>query len=151
MTIQAIKTTQDATTYKIKVRELAGNDGLLKGFGQIAGYLFGDRSLAAQIEQAAEVGDLPHFHLNGELCATKTALELYAYRLLGGAEPRDRKERRRRHGDRRTRGGGRANLPPPFRCGLPKGKILALTPEGKVVVVTIAAPRQSPSGNEAAA
>ena len=151
MIIQAIEPTQNEPTYKIKVRELVGNDGILKGAAQIAGYLFGDRSLAAQIEPAAEVGGLPHFRLNGELCATKTALELYAYRLLGGTEPRGRKERRRRHGERRARRGDHASGPNPFACAISQGKVLALTPKGTVVVVTIAALRPSPSANEAAA
>lgn len=151
MTIQAIDTTQSAPAYQIKVRELAGNDGMVKEAGQVAGYLLGDRSLSAQIEEAARVGSLPHFRLNGQLCATKTALELYAYRLLGGAEPRGRKERRRRHGDRRAGRGGRTSVPAAFRCALSQGRILALTPEGKVVLVTIASPRQSSYATETAA
>lgn len=131
-----LKNKQDVGPYKIKVRELNGNDGMLKGAGQIAGYLLGDRSLSTQIEEAARVGSLPHFRLNGELCATKTALELYAYRLLGGAEPRGRKEWLRRHGKRRMRRGG-VSVSVPFRCALSRGKILALTPEGKVVLVSV--------------
>ena len=151
MTFQQINYTQIATAYKIKVRELAGNDGMLKGADQVAGYLLGDRSLSAQIEEAAQLGSLPHFRLNGELCATKTALELYAYRLLGGTEPRGSRERRRRHGDRRPRRGSRTRVPTPFDCALPKGKVLALTPEGKVVLVTIAPEGQASSSLEAAA
>ena len=151
MVPEAIDNTSSVPTYKIKVRELAGNDGMLKGAGQIAGYLLGDSGLAAQIEEAARVGSLPHFRLNGELCATKTALEMYAYRLLGGAEPRGHKDRRRRQGDRRARRGGRSSVPAPFRCALSRGKILALTPAGRVVLVTIALPRRASFGHEAAA
>ena len=122
MTIQASEENQLAPAYKIKVRELEGNDGMLKGADSIAGYLLGDPSLTAQIEEAARLGSLPHFRLNGELCATKTALELYAYRLLGGTEPRGRKERRRRHGERRARRGDHASGPNPFACAISQGK-----------------------------
>lgn len=151
MTIQEINTIQSRSSHRIKVRVLDGNNGVLKGASQIAGYLLGDHSLSAQIEEAARVGSLPHFRLKGELCATKSALQLYAYRLLGGADPKSRKERRRSHRDRRSGRGGRASLPAPFRCALSKGKVLALTPEGKVVLVTIASPRQSPCATEIAA
>ena len=139
------------SAYTIKVRKLASNDGMLRGAGPIAGFLFGDRNLAAQVEEAAQLGSLPHFRLNGELCATKSALEMYAYRLLGGAEPRGRNDRRRRQGDRRARRGGLASVPAPLRCAHSQGKILALTPDGKVVLVTIAAPRRASFGHEAAA
>lgn len=70
-------------TLELRVRPLSDAEGLLRGPDQIAGYLFGNMGMGAQVERLILEGELPYFRLNGVPHATKSSLQRFADRTFG--------------------------------------------------------------------